>query len=646
MTHAIDVVADLTATPPSLAARALSTWAHHDSLGATARRVTALTRSGVRVGVPLPAGWELSTGESGVARAGAAIESAGRDGVPLLLLVGPVEITSEAVGALRQCLDRDPMFGFAVPRLACMDGCCLARLSRHGIALSEWVPRAAAASLPPIEFVVQMASPCILFAPDVLGNFGPLDARFESVTGAAIHYMARARRCGFRTALSNRTVVAVDGLTCDAASVQPVPEVSAADQYRLKQEVPDLERTWQEFRAGSWERFERLCTASRAGRQPAGRPSLLLDVRNVGPIYNGTTHGVLGVVRSIRDVKPAWDVSLLVHPQGAEFHDLRGEYPEWPVYTSPPDRPFTAVLRPSQPWSIREMADLHGLALFNLYMFLDTIAWDIGYVAPPHLEGIWQFLSEYSDGFLFNSEFTRDRFIERFPEAGSAPGLATHHSFDPADYVREGITRGTDRDAYILVIGNNLDHKDVQPTVEILSAAFPFHHIKVLGPTRESSPFVTASPSGTLPEADLHRLYAGARVVVFPSMYEGFGFPIVTALAYGRTVLARRSALLTEIADRCARRGRLVTFGRRDELVELLGRMFHDEPVQEHPLGAALLDGRPKTWRAVGHDTIEFIEGIVSQPWRNRWARRERAIRQFLACPPEPGTGRLVGQSS
>ena len=78
---------------------------------------------------------------------------------------------------------------------------------------------------------------------------------------------------------------------------------------------------------------------------------------------------------------------------------------------------------------------------------------------------------------------------------------------------------------------------------------FPFQRIEALGPSPFHSPRITSHPSGTLAEIDVHRLYAAAKVVVFPSFYEGFGLPVVKALAYGRTLCARESPVLTEVAS-------------------------------------------------------------------------------------------------
>jgi glycosyltransferase involved in cell wall biosynthesis len=634
MPHSIDVFIDLSASRiagPALQ-KLIETWVCPENLGAVGRRVTGSVAPGGLHGdaVRLPPDWIFTESESSMPAVSAALAAAGRDGVPFLLLLGPVDVSNEAVGVLRQCLERDPMFGFAVPRIGCKEGCCVVRLSRHGVGESSWLPRTILAELPESEILVEIAAACVLVNPEVSSNFGSLDAEFEAVAAAMVHYMARVRRCGFRTVLSNRAVARLDALSCDATAAPRLFDWSVEDRQLLQQRVPDLERSWLESRADSWAQFERLSTAS-IETPKAARPSLLMDVRNVGPIYNGTTQAVLGIVDGLKAIRPKWEVALLANPDGASFHDLARAYHGWPVHTALPDRPFTVALRPSQPWHIREMVDLHRVSLFNAYLLLDTIAWDIGYAAPPQLEGTWQFLADHADAFLFDSEFTRRRFLERFPSAGSVPGRVTHLSFDPGEYTRSGVASRSDGTEFILVIGNNLDHKDVRHTVDALVSAFPYRHIRVLGPANVASPFVTAHESGAVSDADIHGLYANAQFVVFPSFYEGFGFPILTALAYGKTVLARRSALVEEVAAQCVRRGRLVTFSGPEELVELLGRLVHGETVPEHPLGLGLGDGRPKSWADVARDALDFCESLVREPIRGRWIAREHAVRQLLS---------------
>ena len=55
-----------------------------------------------------------------------------------------------------------------------------------------------------------------------------------------------------------------------------------------------------------------------------------------------------------------------------------------------------------------------------------------------------------------------------------------------------------------------------------------------------------------IPQADLPALYAGARVFAYPSLYEGFGLPVLEAMACGVPVLTSTSSSLPEVAGNAA----------------------------------------------------------------------------------------------
>ncbi len=54
---------------------------------------------------------------------------------------------------------------------------------------------------------------------------------------------------------------------------------------------------------------------------------------------------------------------------------------------------------------------------------------------------------------------------------------------------------------------------------------------------------------GYVDNSDKAALYCGARAFVFPSLFEGFGIPVIEAMACGAPVLTSRSSSLTEIAE-------------------------------------------------------------------------------------------------
>ena len=108
----------------------------------------------------------------------------------------------------------------------------------------------------------------------------------------------------------------------------------------------------------------------------------------------------------------------------------------------------------------------------------------------------------------------------------------------------------------------------------------------------------------------MQALYATAEIVVFPSFYEGFGLPLVNALAYGRTVVARDSALVREIGGAYRGPGRLVVYESETDLIERLSRLEHNRPVPEIPLA---MDGEepPFDLAQAGRDIETFITSIV-----------------------------------
>ena len=557
----------------------------------------------------------------------------------LLVLLGHVEPGCEAIGLLLEALRDDPMLGFAVPRLRGSRDDSLATLDDGGDRAIAELPRRLLAELPATYLVADAPARCLLIKPEILANFEGLDLRFRSVAGALWHYIGQARRCGFRTIVCNRAVVDAPFSDCRCPpctiALRDLPE---ADRVLLGELLPDAERARQEFGTRLAAPAEtRLARA--LPRIYDTRPSLLLDVRNIGRSMNGTAMAALGIAGGLHSVATQWEVALLARREACAVHRLAEMFPDWAVHTAIPKRQFTTALRLSQPWHIQEVIELHGLAPYNAFLFLDTISWDTAYPAPQHLDGTWRFMANHADGLAFISDFTRDRFRRRFAPGASVSTIVSHLSFDARDYVRPDVRASADRTGPLFVVGNGYDHKDVGQTIDLLARAFPYQEIVALGPAPAPTPRVTVLESGAVPEVELHRLYARASAVVFPSFYEGFGFPIVMTLAYGGTLVARRSALLDEIAAQCRPHGRVVPFDRRADLVELVGRVLRRQDVPELRLGTALRQRQPKSWRDVGDSILTFVSDLAGDLSRSRWRGRDHAVRQLMAA----GGGSIAG---
>jgi glycosyltransferase involved in cell wall biosynthesis len=288
---------------------------------------------------------------------------------------------------------------------------------------------------------------------------------------------------------------------------------------------------------------------------------------------------------------------------------LDQRYPAWRICTAMPTERYAAALRLSQPWYQSDLDTLGRLAAVNAYWMLDTIAWDVVYCAPPELDAVWQRMAAVADAVFFISDFSRERFENRFT---AAPAVSLHScplSLDASEYLAPAAAAPVG-EPYWLVVGNQYDHKHIGATVDLLSRAFPTKPLVVFGDRDQPrTDRVTRFDSGTVDSDKMHACYAHAEAVIFPSFYEGFGLPIVQGLAYDRTVVARASNLVDELASAYRGPGRLLTFDSEQSLVTLLLRLSRGESVEP-----VRLEGGRKpqwTWNSAAARLLSEIERLV-----------------------------------
>ena len=111
---------------------------------------------------------------------------------------------------------------------------------------------------------------------------------------------------------------------------------------------------------------------------------------------------------------------------------------------------------------------------------------------------------------------------------------------------------------------------------------------------------------GFVVEADLPGLYAGAEVFVFPSLYEGFGFPVLEAMACGTPVVAINVASQSEIVGQAG-----VLVDKTPSALEEGIVIALQSPAKYRALGLA--QAQKFTWDNCAKETIKVYERIVSK---------------------------------
>src|SRR5262245_7819557 len=114
--------------------------------------------------------------------------------------------------------------------------------------------------------------------------------------------------------------------------------------------------------------------------------------------------------------------------------------------------------------------------------------------------------------------------------------------------------------------------------------------------------------TGYVPFEDLSALYTLAEMFVFPSIYEGFGLPIIEAMAAGTPVVTTRTGSLGEVAgDAVYYIDRLNPEALGDAMVQL-----SRDPVRRHELRArGLLRARTFSWDRSARETREIYQQVA-----------------------------------
>ncbi len=115
---------------------------------------------------------------------------------------------------------------------------------------------------------------------------------------------------------------------------------------------------------------------------------------------------------------------------------------------------------------------------------------------------------------------------------------------------------------------------------------------------------------GVVPETDMPALYAGADVFFFPSLYEGFGLPVLEAMACGCPVVASNATSIPEAAGKAAL---LVDPLDERALADALHRMITDNTMADEYRRAGRERAAQHPWDRTVRGLFELMEGMAKE---------------------------------
>ena len=234
-----------------------------------------------------------------------------------------------------------------------------------------------------------------------------------------------------------------------------------------------------------------------------------------------------------------------------------------------------------------------------------------------------------ADALVVPSQATRDETIkyaggdpERFHVAYHGVDTSVFHPVDDAERARVAASLGLEGRRYIGFLGTLEPRKNVPNLVRAWIDVFRDCEdapalVLAGGPgwDEDIEPALAQVPRhlnvlrpGYLPLEDLPGFLSGCEILAYPSIGEGFGLPVLEAMACGAAVLTTRELSLPEVG------GDAVAYCGSDVQAIARGLVVLDaQPERRRALGVAALERAAEfTWRASAQAHVEAYRAVMA----------------------------------
>jgi glycosyltransferase involved in cell wall biosynthesis len=177
---------------------------------------------------------------------------------------------------------------------------------------------------------------------------------------------------------------------------------------------------------------------------------------------------------------------------------------------------------------------------------------------------------------------------------------------------------------YLLCVSNRKRHKNEFRVVEAFArAGLPtgMHLVFTGGPTAELTDCIRHFHitqrvyfAGVVPETKLPSLYRGAEALVFPSLYEGFGLPVLEAMACGTPVVTANVTAMPEVAGGAAL---LVDPTSVEQISRAMEQIVSDTTLRQQLRRKGLTRSAEFSWARTVAKVKQSFRGNATQPLKD-----------------------------
>ncbi len=236
---------------------------------------------------------------------------------------------------------------------------------------------------------------------------------------------------------------------------------------------------------------------------------------------------------------------------------------------------------------------------------------------------------KYADAIIAISESTRAdlvNYLDAPPGLITVTHLAAAGDLRPVEdpeVLKSARLKYSLPERYVLFVGSNEPRKNIKTLLEAYASLpagikneFPLVIAGGRGWKNSDIPGVvkrlgiedSVRFAGYIGKDDMSAAYSGASVFAYPSLYEGFGLPILEAMSCGAPVITSNVSSMPEVAGDAAR---LVTPTDAEELGEALRALLSDEGLRKNMRKKGRERASLFSWERCARETLELYRKVV-----------------------------------
>ncbi len=219
------------------------------------------------------------------------------------------------------------------------------------------------------------------------------------------------------------------------------------------------------------------------------------------------------------------------------------------------------------------------------------------------------------------SQFSKDRIIENYncdPNKLTVTNLGIDTKLTAVNFVSILEKYGLPSKGYLLYVGRLEPKKNILNIVKAYEMSWSELPLVLAGRKiriseveeyLESRPGLQAKVKflNYIPEADKAALYAGAALFLFPTLYEGFGLPILEAQASGTPVITSNTASNPEVAGEGAV---IVDPESPYEIAKAIRELLTNKPLRDEKVRKGFENVKQFSWEETAKLTLKTL-GII-----------------------------------